>query len=442
MVSVSSQPSVRAIPPSACAMPCSRRSCAALSSSIIDGQRVFQRNRCRPDRRAVVQFIDQCGDAALRDRVRIERHGVEAVSETSLTVRVALAPGVVTGRSGVRSPDMVSSAPARCACRSTEIVQLCPASTVPSVSDTMPSPAAAFSVPPQVVAALGATRHNQAIREIIGEGQRSHRDQVGLVVDGEGQCRDTARIDRGRGERLGKDRCIRGIDRQRCFSGGRRGDARCQGDFPAGQRSRLDGAYRHPDLAGGARGKRAAREAERRGARNRAERTAATVAGAGGVGDRNPRGQRIVKHHLRHRDGIASVVDRKAPTAMALAVLSMVKVSVEIPVGSTVSGENALAKPGAAAGVTVSRAMAPGTTSGRKDFRSPDMFSNVPTRNPSTSTETVQVSLAATTPPVKLNVGAPASGVKLPPQLVSALGVPATISPGGRTSSKASAPDR
>ena len=49
-------------------------------------------------------------------------------------------------------------------------------------------------------------------------------------------------------------------------------------------------------------------------------------------------------------------VKASAPTSIRFAALSIVKVSLEIPPGSTLDGKNALAKPGASAASTVSMA--------------------------------------------------------------------------------------
>lgn len=64
------------------------------------------------------------------------------------------------------------------------------------------------------------------------------------------------------------------------------------------------------------------------------------------------------------------------------------------------------------------------------------MLSFTPAVVPVTSTLTVQVPLGPSVAPLKVSVVSPANGVKVPPQLELALGVPATCNPEGSESVK------
>ena len=113
-----------------------------------------------------------------------------------------------------------------------------------------------------------------------------------------------------------------------------------------------------------------------------------------------------------------------------LAMLSMVKLSVVTPPTSIGSVAKALENSGALSEFTVSIALA-GPELPKFEVRSPVVLVTMPDAAAIMSTEISQVLRALTTPPVRMMAVFPAPALRVPPQLLVALGNGATFSSAG-----------
>ena len=110
----------------------------------------------------------------------------------------------------------------------------------------------------------------------------------------------------------------------------------------------------------------------------------------------------------------------------------MVSVSVEVPPTAIWFGENCLLMTGASSTARLAVAVPPMPP--LAEVTSPVVFTATPEAESVTFTDTLQLLLAGTVPPVRLIDGSPEPGEKLPPQVLLVFGSAATTMPEGNVS--------